>query len=176
VQLEVVREIVRALSDPDRGVAAQLLNLPRDVEDVEPAAPEVIDGTSDDALVKGEQLPRGKDILVLVTPDGPTVTRGSNVKGEYSYGTTPVACTVVNRSEATAAEQSEQVYYVLRAIVLSVRDYFMDRNETRGRNDVQLVGIPSGLSYGLVQDDGLGALGAVVFTVEAFDKRAQRLY
>jgi hypothetical protein len=57
-----------------------------------------------------------------------------------------------------------------------VRDYFMDRNETRGRNDVQLVGIPSGLSYGLVQDDGLGALGAVVFTVEAFDKRAQRLY
>src|SRR4051812_11609902 len=101
MQLEVIREMVGALTNVNFGVAVQLAGLPRDVGDAAPDLPLIVDGTKDDALVAGEQTERGKDIVVLVTPDGPTSV-GGGAAGEYSNGSTPVAFTIVHRGEQTA--------------------------------------------------------------------------
>ncbi len=174
MQLEIVRELVDALNDNTTGVAAQLSALPKDTGDTVTATLLVVDGTKDNDLVKGEQIPSGEaDIMLLVTPDGPTITQDKRVKAEYSYGTTPIAVTAVHRGNNEPARKVQDIEYVLRAVVLSFKAYFARRQENRLRNEVKLLETEN-LSYGLVADDGLGALGAVVFTVHALDMRAQR--
>jgi hypothetical protein len=174
MQLEIVRELVRALEDPDDGILAQLVGLPKDAGDSVTTDIIVVDGTRDDQLAKGEQVQRmDAEVMLLVTPDGPTVTSKQNIKAEYAFGTTPIAITVVHRGNGAPAKKVQDVEYLLRACVLVVKTYFGQREEGRIRNEVTLLRT-AGLQYGLVADDGLGALGAVVFTVDALDKRAQR--
>ena len=174
MQLEVVRELVDALNDVTDGVTPQLATLPKDTGDSVTASILIVDGTRDDDVVKGEQIASGEaDIMLLVTPDGPTVTHDKRVKAEYSYGTTPIAVTAVHRGNAEPARKVQDIEYVLRATVLALKAYFARRQENRLRNEVKLLETES-LSYGLVADDGLGALGAVVFIVHALDMRAQR--
>ena len=174
MQLEIVRELVRALEDPDDGILAQLVALPKDVGDVVTSDIIVVDGTKDDHLAKGEQVQRlDAEMMLLVTPDGPTVTSKHNIKAEYAFGTTPIAITAVHRGNGTPAKKVQDIEYLLRACVLVVKVYFGQREDGRIRNEVTLLRTAN-LAYGLVADDGLGALGAVVFTVDALDKRAQR--
>lgn len=178
MQLEVVRELVAALETASYGVAAQLTTLPRDDQTatgILNLGLTIVDGTSDAAMLKGEQLPRGQDLLLLVAPDGPTTYADGGIKGEYSLGTTPVAITVVHRGARTVVQKQEDCQYVLRAAVLALKHYFTARGITRQRNEVTLLRL-TGLTGGLVQDDGAGALGAIAFTVEALDKRAQPTY
>jgi hypothetical protein len=174
MQLEIVREIVDALNDVTTGVSAQLATLPKDVGDTFTASMLVVDGTKDDDLIKGEQISSGEaEVMLLVTPDGATVTNSKGVKAEYSYGSTPIAITVVHRGNGMPSKKFQDVEYVLRSTVLSVKAYFALRQEHRERNQVKLL-LVQNLSYGLVEDDGIGALGAVVFYVDALDMRAQR--
>lgn len=174
MQLEIVRELVDALNDMTDGVAVQLAALPMDAGDTVTSTVLVVDGTKSDNIAKGNQVADGDaDIMLLVTPDGPTVTQQKNVHGEYSYGTTPIAITAVHRGNRQPAQKVQDVEYILRATVLTIKEYFGNRQDQRLRNQVKLLST-QGLSYGLVADDGLGALGAVVFTVDALDMRAQR--
>lgn len=175
MQLEVVRAIAEALLHPHTGLEAQLATLPIDTGDARPSGLHVVDGTKDDAVQTGDQLPRGTEILVLVTPDGPTLTVPEALRGgEWSVGTTPVACTVVHRGSRGPAEKAQDAEYVCRTITLALKAYFLDRDQTyRTRNEVRLLKA-QGVTYGIVQDDGMGALGAVVFRVQSIDLRAQR--
>lgn len=174
MQIEVVRELVDALNNVTTGVVAQLASLPMDVGDTVTASILVVDGTKDDNVVKGNQVAvSDAEIMLLVTPDGPTNTFDKKVRAEYSYGITPVAVTAAHRGNGRPAKKLQDIEYVLRAVVLAVKAYFAQRQENRLRNQVKLL-LVENLSYGLVADDGLGALGAVVFTVDALDMRAQR--
>lgn len=176
MQLEVVRSLVDALRDPTNGVLAQLLALPKDAGDEVSDDVLVVDGTSDNALAKGSQIARGDaELMLMVTPDGPTVTRESPAKTEFAWGTTPVSVLAVHRGNAEPGKKVQDVEYLLRACVLTLQWYFTQRADggVRVRNHVTLLRVMN-VRYGLVTDDGLGALGAVVFTVESLDKRAQR--
>lgn len=174
MQLEVVRELVDALNDLTDGVATQLASLPMDVGDAVAASILVVDGTKDDNVVKGNQVANSDaEIMLLVTPDGPTTTFPHKVKAEYSYGTTPIAVTAAHRGNGMPSKKLQDIEYVLRAIVLAFKAYFARRQDSRVRNQVKLL-LVQNLQYGLVADDGMGALGAVVFTVDALDMRAQR--
>jgi hypothetical protein len=176
MQLEVVRSIVAALNDPTNGVLAKLVSLPKDVGDTVTSDVLVVDGTEDDALAKGEQITRGDaELMLLVVPDGPTITQQS-AGGSCAHGITPVSITAVHRGNGTPAKKVQDISYLLRACVLTVHWYFFQLRGDDGarvRNFVTLTRC-LGLQYGLTQDDGLGALGAVVFSIESLDKRAQR--
>ena len=174
MRLEVVRALSEWLANTTYGVAVQLGTLPVDTGDTAPLVTLVVDGTKDNALAKGEQVARGTDVLVLVTPDGPTITEPGHTKSEYAVGRTPIALTVVHRGAGEAAKKVQDVEYVCRALVLSVKAYFEQNQTARTRNEVTVLST-SQVQYGLTVDEGLGALAAVVFTVLAFDKRAQRL-
>ena len=93
-----------------------------------------------------------------------------------SWGHTPVSITACHRGNGTQGKKVKDVMYLLRACVLTMHWYFTQRNDgvVRTRNHITLTDV-AGVSYGLVADDGIGALGAVVFTVESVDKRAQRM-
>jgi hypothetical protein len=168
---------VAVLGDALYGVERQLETLPRDDTTTALLALglTIVDGTSDEALLKGEQLPRGQDLLLLVVPDGPTSYTDGGIKGEYSHANVPVAITVVHRGARTVAQKHEDCYSVLRAVVLALKHYFTTRGVERRRNEVTLLRL-TGLVGGLVQDDGAGGVGAITFNVEALDKRAQPTY
>ena len=178
--LEVVREVVRALNDTDDGVAAQLAALPKDAGQSVDSDLTIVDGTSDDFAAKGEQITRSAEIMLLVTPDGPTVT-SERLKGgsresngmSFSQGATPVAITVVHRGNRQPAQKVQDAAYVMRACVLTLTAYFAQSEDGRIRNQITLLKAYS-VIYGLVADDGLGAIGAVTFTVDALDKRTIR--
>lgn len=174
MQLEIVRELVDALNDATDGIVVQLAALPKDAGDTVDGTILVVDGTKDEALIKGEQIAGGDaDIMLLVTPDGPTMTQDMKVKAEYAYGITSIAVTAVHRGNADVRHKLQDIEYVLRSVVLSFKAYFARPQDRRLRNEVKLL-LTQNLSYGLVADDGLGALGAVVFQVHALDMRAQR--
>lgn len=181
MQLEVVREIARALADAEDGAVAQLVALPKDAGQTVPGSLAVVDGTSDDQAAKGEQLTRGAaEIMLLVVPDGPTVTVPKLVPGSaqangmrFANGVTPVAITVVHRGNRMPAQKVQDVGYVMRACVMTLAAYFAQGEAGRTRNQVTLLQANS-VTYGLVADDGLGAIGAVTFTVDALDRRAMR--
>jgi hypothetical protein len=174
MQLEVARSLVDALGHHEYGIQVQLATLPTDeADDVATLVPVIVDGTKDRDEVTGSQFPAASTLLVLVTLDGPTTTRSGTAKGEFSFASTPIAVTVVHRGSAPIETKVAQAEYMLRAIVLAVKAFFDRPQGERTRNEVTLLEATS-VRYGLVQDDGMGALGAVVFTVDALDKRAQR--
>jgi len=176
VRLEVVKGITEALKDGASGLLAKLLSMPLPagvtVLDGQSSI-EIINGLDDDDLVKGENLDRGRDILLLVTPDGGTSFTPANFRGsQVSLGVTPVAVTVIHRGMRTPSQKIRDAECVIRAILLSLTDFF--NNSARLNNEVILLRL-SDVTYGLVQDDGVGAVGAVVFNVQAFDKAIQAL-
>lgn len=176
MRLEIVRSLAEALGDVTTGVNAQLVDLPTDPGDnLTGVKVFVTDQTQDPFTAMGENIPRGVDFLAYVVADGPTVTERANIKGEYSLGTTPIAITVAHRGAAEPDKRLSQVEYVMRAIVLSVAAFFASPEANRVRNQITIMRT-STLAYGLIADDGAGALGAVTFTVQALDKRAQRLH
>lgn len=174
MQLEVVRELSEWLLDTTHGVEAKLATLPVDSGVQAPQKVLVVDGTKDHALAKGEQVARGTDLLVLVMADGPTLLQGEKFRGSvFSVGRIPIGMTVAHRGPGEAATKVQDALHVLRALTLSVEKYFEQAEAARTRNEVVVLDTAQ-LQVGLVTDDGNGALGAVVFTVRAFDKRAQR--
>lgn len=173
MQLAIIRELMDALMDAGTGLAAQLADIPVEAGDalVAPGDVLIIDGMTDDALILGEQFDRGKTVLVLVVPDGPVQYTAANIKGEYANATLPVAITVVYRGSLSPSAKLRTASYVLRGIVLSLKAYFTDRGRDRTRNEIVLLGTDA-LTVGAIQDDGVGGVGAAVFTVHALDRRA----
>lgn len=176
MQNELCTLIATALQDGTHGVAQQLTTLPIFGGDARPVNVLVVDGTRDDNAVQGEQLPETTAvIMILVTPDGPTRYKAANVHGQGSVAETPVALTVFHNGARQPAEKVRDVGYVLRAIIISLNQWYEFGGNTRKANEVNVTKL-TGVSTGLIQHDGLGGLGAVVFTIEALDKRAQRLF
>lgn len=175
MQLEVVREIAAGLADATTGVVVQLDALPRDPTDSPPAVPFILDGTSDEEVIKGEQFARGHDILILVTPDGPTSFSSVNKSsGGFALGSTPVSITISHRGARNPIQKLQDAEYVGRAVMLAIGAYFGRPEVRRIRNEVTIMQL-TGFRFGLIQDDGTGSIGALVFTVQSFDKRAQAL-
>lgn len=175
MQREIIQELADAMASTSIGVGYQLTNhVARYTADAAPVTPVVVNGMDDEALLKGEQMDRGKDIVLLVTPDGPTAyTGGENVKGEYSVGFTPVAITLLHRGDEKPIEKLVQSQYVLRAVILCLAAYFAQRVTARTVHDTVIMRLAN-LQGGLVQDDGTGVVGAVAFRVQALDLKAQR--
>jgi hypothetical protein len=173
MHLEIIRELSEALASTALGVNFQLDTLPRDSGHTVPVDVLVVDSITDEDLIKGAQIDRGKEILLLVAPDGPLTTAENDTKSEYALGVMPVGITVVHRGVRTIAQKVQDVSYVLRAIALSMKAYFAQRQTDRTRNDVVVLRTFK-FEAGLIEDDGMGALGAVVFVVQALDLRAQR--
>jgi hypothetical protein len=174
LQNELISEITRALEDEVLGIVAQLIVMPAYEGDVVPTDVKVINGTLNDNAVQGEQLPESKaDLMAIVTPDGPTIYEDANIKGLGALGKTPVAITVSHRGSQQPAAKVRAVGYVARAIRLAVQRWFEQDGKLRDVNGISILRF-TGLSEGLIQHDGIGGLAAVVFTIQALDKRAQR--
>lgn len=176
MQNELCTEITAALSREDVGVGAQLARLEIYEGDERPRDPQIVDGSRSDNAVQGEQLPENAaDILLLVTPDGPTRYEDAKIRGLGSDGKTPIAITAFHRGSRQPAEKVRDVGYVLRAVIICLQRYFeLQVDQRPPPNGVNILRF-TGLTVGLIQHDGLGGLGAAVFTIEALDKRAQRL-
>lgn len=172
MQLEIVRALAEAVRHPETGVTAQLVDLPVTQDDDKPVKVEIIDG-SEDVDVAAGTLPISGEVMLLVTADGPSTTEDGGVKGEYSYATTPMAFLVVHGGAVNNAQKRRQAWSVLRATVLALKAYFSRRQDARETNQVVLLRTTH-LTYGLVDRDGVGAIGAVVLGVQSLDKRAQR--
>ncbi len=175
MQLEVVREIVEFLSDGTSGVVAQLATMPRDAGDAVPVNPYIVDGSKSSPVAQGDQFDRARPILLVVTPDGPVRYAGSAhiPKSAYSVATIPVAITLVAKEAREPFKQLQDAEYTLRAVMLSVAAYFAQRQDERIRNQIVILRAVD-ITAGLTQHDGTGGVGAVVFNIEAFDKRAQQ--
>lgn len=176
MQIETVRVLCDAATDETLGVAQQLLTLPHDVDDVVPTTVMIVDATRDEALASGNTINRGKDIMILIAPDGAIDLSPEAIKGEFSVGAFPVAFTIVHRGSGSEIKKAADVMYVMRAIVLMLKTFFGKQDAVpRVRNEVTVMRVLGG-TYGLTSDDGHGRLGAVVVRIQALDKRAQRLF
>lgn len=170
---EIIAVLTDLLKSETFGINAQLAVLPIDPEDDRPIVSLILNGTTDETLLKGEQFDRGVDILVIVTTDGPTTTRGGPASTEMSRGTTPVAVIVVHRGERGTVQRYKDCDHVMRAITLSLQTAFWLREgAVTKRNDVQVIGA-STLTYSEIQDTANGSVAGVVFSIDALDKRAQ---
>jgi hypothetical protein len=119
---------------------------------------------------------QGKNVMVMITPDGPLVTEAANIKGEYALGTLPVSFTIVIRSGENAAKKARKGLYVARAVRLTLQWFFAQRQDARTLRRVTLLRTTT-IAEGLIVDDGAaGAIGAVVTTVQALDALGQRTY
>ena len=178
MQVEVLAGIVDgALRDVANGVVSQLGSVPCFARDrVAEGEVRIVNVLDDEAAIRGQPVDMGGALLLAAAPDGPTRVSPDRIHGEYSFGVTPVVVSVIHRGVADdGAARLRQTYVAMRAVVLALAAYFARRADDGARviNEVTLLRV-DGLTYGAVQDDGGGTIGAVAFTVAALDKRAQR--
>jgi hypothetical protein len=173
MQNEIVLEMVAALTNVATGVATQLTDMPKDTGDT--VTTPVVQHLLDNEDNRQGQFDSGQaNIQIYVALDGPTLTNENDTKSEFGFGSTPVTCVIAHRGDRTGTQKLKDSGYVARAIVLALKAYFAQRQDARTRNEVVMLRV-TGLQYGLIADDKLGAVGAVVFTMESLDKRAQRV-